>query len=176
MLKIMSRYIGYSKFDTANGPGVRVSIFFSGCSFRCKGCWSATAQNPRIGEPFTEESINMVIEDCSHEGVSGLSILGGEPFENIDAVKQLVETFRKHFGDSKSIWLWSGFYLNEILQDPKKVSLLSLVDVLVDGRFEIEKRDLSLRFRGSSNQSVLDTRMSIQAREPVWWSGIRPEE
>ena len=96
----MTRYIGYSRFDIANGPGIRVSIFLSGCSFKCKGCWSATAQNPRMGEPFTADTIRMVLDDCAQTGIAGLSILGGEPFENTNATKELVQAFRAKFGNS----------------------------------------------------------------------------
>ena len=168
----MSRFLGYSKFDTANGPGVRVSIFFSGCSFRCKGCWSATAQNPRMGEEFTESTIDMVLDDCNHPSVAGLSVLGGEPFENMEAVESLLKAFRNKFGDTKTVWIWTGFYWDEIMQDSDKIRLLQYVDVLVDGRFEISLRDTRLRFRGSSNQSVIDVKKSIKADEIVWWDGI----
>ena len=154
----MTRYIGYSKFDIANGPGIRVSIFLSGCSFKCKGCWSATAQNPRMGDLFTTDTIRMVLDDCAQTGIAGLSILGGEPFESTDA----------------TIWVWSGFYLHEILADSRKIAVLKDVDVLVDGRFILEQRDTSLRFRGSRNQSVLDAPRSAQASEAVWWEGIKP--
>ena len=172
----MSRFLGYSKFDTANGPGVRVSIFFSGCSFRCKGCWSATAQNPRMGEEFTESTVDMVLSDCDHPSVAGLSVLGGEPFENMEAVESLLKAFRDRFGDTKTVWMWTGFYWDEIMQDPAKTRLLQYIDVLVDGRFEISQRDTKLRFRGSSNQSVIDVRKSIKADEIVWWNGIGSEE
>jgi anaerobic ribonucleoside-triphosphate reductase activating protein len=170
----MIRYIGYSRFDIANGPGIRVSIFLSGCSFKCKGCWSATAQNPRMGDPFTTDTIRMVLDDCAQTGVAGLSILGGEPFENIDATRELVRAFRAKFGNTKTIWVWSGFYLHEILADSRKIAVLKYVDVLVDGRFILEQRDTSLRFRGSRNQSVLDAPRSIRASEAVWWEGIKP--
>ena len=172
----MSRFLGYSKFDTANGPGVRVSIFFSGCSFRCKGCWSATAQNPRMGEEFTEDTVEMVLKDCDHPGVAGLSVLGGEPFENMEAVESLLQAFRDKFGNIKTVWMWTGFYWDEIMQDSDKTKLLQYVDVLVDGRFEILQRDISLRFRGSSNQSVIDVKKSLKVNEVVWWDGIGSEE
>lgn len=172
----MSRFLGYSKFDTANGPGVRVSIFFSGCSFRCKGCWSATAQNPRMGEEFTGSTVDMVLSDCDHPSVAGLSVLGGEPFENMEAVENLLKAFRDRFGDTKTVWMWTGFYWDEIMQDPAKTRLLQYIDVLVDGRFEISQKDTRLRFRGSSNQSVIDVKKSIKADEVVWWNGIGTEE
>lgn len=172
----MARYIGYGKFDTANGPGVRTSVFLSGCSFRCEGCWSLTATNPRVGTPFTQDTVNEVLADCSHEAVSGLSVLGGEPFENLDATLPLVRAFRDRFGSRKTIWVWSGYTWENLVSDPEKREVLPYLDVVVDGQFVLALRDTSLRFRGSSNQVVVDVPCSLRAGEVVWWQGIRPGE
>jgi len=129
-----------------------------------------------MGEEFTESTIDMVMSDCNHPSISGLSVLGGEPFENMEAVESLLKAFRSKFGDTKTVWMWTGFYWDEIMQDPEKTRLLQYVDVLVDGRFEILQRDMSLRFRGSSNQSVIDVKKSLRVNEVVWWDGIGSKE
>lgn len=164
----MGNFMQYQKFDTANGEGVRSSIFFSGCSLRCLGCWNPRSWNPRNGQPFTQETINEVLEGLEHQAIDGLSLLGGEPFENLDSTIPLTEQFREKFGNTKTIWSWSGYTFEQILEDEEKVKLLKNLDVLVEGSFVLAERDLSLRFRGSRNQRVLDVQKSLKVQEPVW--------
>lgn len=168
----MSNYMQYQQFDVANGKGVRSSVFFSGCSLRCLGCWNPKSWNPKNGEPFTQQTIDEVLKGLEHEAISGLSILGGEPFENLDGTVALASQFREKFGDSKNIWVWSGYSLSQILEDSEKLELLKLADVLVEGRFVLAQRNLSLQFRGSTNQRVLDVRQTLQSGEGVWLEGI----
>lgn len=162
----------YIQFDSANGFGMRSSIFFSGCSLHCKGCWNPSSWNTRNGEPFTQHTVDMIVDNLAHPAISGLSMLGGEPFENLDGSLPLVKAVRERYGDTKSIWSWSGYYLDEILADPDKKTLLSYLDVLVEGRFILSKRDLSLYYRGSSNQRVLDVPRTLTEGKAVWEEGI----
>lgn len=168
----MGNFMQYQKFDTANGEGVRSSIFFSGCSLRCLGCWNPRSWNPRNGQPFTQETINEVLEGLEHQAIDGLSLLGGEPFENLDSTVPLAEQLRRKFGNTKTIWSWSGYTFEQILEDEEKVKLLKNLDVLVEGPFVLAERDLSLRFRGSRNQRVLDVQKSLKVQEAVWMPGM----
>lgn len=145
-------------FDTANGPGVRVSLFVSGCTLHCPGCFNRVAQNFKHGNPFTSEVFERLIQALEVEGVEGLSILGGDPFEP----KHFIEVARicalvKERLPGKSIWVWTGRTLDEVLiiQSRLIVDALKNVDVLVDGRFVQSLADPNLSYRGSSNQRVL---------------------
>ena len=169
----MSNYMQYERFDTANGEGVRSSVFFSGCSLHCEGCWNPSSWNPRKGEPFTQDVIDKILKDLEHPAISGLSLLGGEPFENLDGAIPLVTQCRNYYGNNKTIWSWSGYTFEQIIADPEKLELLKLIDVLVEGRFVLAKRDTNLQFRGSTNQRVLDVKKSLANRAPVWLDGIK---
>lgn len=162
----LGNYMSYEKFGTANGPGIRSSVFLSGCSFRCPGCWNPSSWSSRNGAPVTDEWIEEAVENLSHESISGLSILGGEPFENLQAATLLAKKTREAYGDGKNIWIWSGYTFEQIMKDPKKFELLKLCDVLVDGRFVLGLRDITLKFRGSLNQRIIDVQNSINSRKP----------
>lgn len=157
----MANYMQYNRFDMANGPGVRSSIFFAGCSFHCQGCWNPSSWNPKNGQEFTQETIKMIIENSAHTAITGLSLLGGEPFQSIDAVLPLSQQFRKNY-PNKNIWAWTGYTWDEIINDPLKKELLDYIDVLVDGQFILNQRDLSLQFRGSRNQRIIDVQKSLK--------------
>lgn len=144
-------YADYKPFTIADGEGFRCSLYVSGCTFKCKGCWNKAAQSFRYGKPYTQELQDRILDDLAQPYVQGLSLLGGEPFENQDIVLNLVQAVRERFGDTKDIWCWTGNTLDEVKDEP----LLSYIDVLVDGQFILEQKDLSLQWRGSSNQRVL---------------------
>ena len=160
-----SRYNKIRKMDISNGPGVRVSIFMQGCTFNCKGCFNPETHDFNSGKEFTEETINRVLELCSKDHISGLSILGGEPLhaKNIDATTALAKAFKEKYPD-KTIWIWSGFLFDRDLQDKE---ILKYIDVLVDGQFKIDEADPTLEWRGSRNQRVIDIKKSLKKGEIV---------
>ena len=167
----------YKPFMFVDGEGVRCSIYVSGCLFACKGCFNRAIQNFRYGTPYTNELEDRIIEDLSHDYVQGLTLLGGEPFLNTEVCLSLVKRVRKEFGHTKDIWSWTGYTFEELLEETDdKLELLSYVDVLVDGRFELEKRDLSLQFRGSSNQRIIDVPQSLVESNVVIWEKCLDKE
>ena len=170
--------------DVANGPGVRVSLFVSGCTHHCPGCFNEEAQNFSYGQPFTRAEEDQIIKALAPVHIKGLSLLGGEPFEpdNQRALLPLLRRAKESYPD-KEIWCYSGYTLDgELLGESRARcectdEMLSLIDVLVDGPFILAQKDLNLRFRGSSNQRILNVPASLAARAPVLWDGdmiIRP--
>lgn len=170
--------------DVANGPGVRVSLFVSGCTHRCPGCFNPEAQDFAYGQPFTQAEEDKILAALSPAHIKGLSLLGGEPLEP-DNQRALLPFLRrvKEAYPQKQIWCYSGYLLDEELWKDSRArcectdQLLSLIDVLVDGPFVEAKKDLNLRFRGSSNQRILNVPASLAAHAPVSWDGdltIRP--
>ena len=152
----------YKPFMFVDGEGVRCSIYVSGCLFNCKGCFNKAIQDFNYEEPYTEELEDKIIEDLANDYVQGLTLLGGEPFLNTGLCTQLVSKVRDKFGDTKDVWSWSGYTFEELLNGtPDKVELLEMIDVLVDGKFILEQRDLTIPFRGSRNQRVIDVKKSL---------------
>ena len=147
----MNNYTEIKCVDFANGSGIRVSIFFSGCNFHCKNCFNSELWDFNYGIPFTEETISKIIELLKLDYIKGLSILGGEPFQNYDAVIKLVKRVKEIY-PNKDIWIWTGYKFDDIPEECKDI--LDLADVIVDGRYEEDKRDLSIAFRGSTNQRI----------------------
>ena len=158
--------------DIANGVGVRVSLFVSGCTHHCKGCFNAEAWDFSYGEPYTSETEDEILRLLAPDYISGLSLLGGEPFEpqNQRVLVGLLRRAKELYPD-KTVWCYSGYTLEEELLQESRArcectdEMLSMIDVLVDGRFVEEKKNLSLRFRGSSNQRVLDLQRTLAAGE-----------
>lgn len=171
-------YADIKKYDIANGVGVRVSLFVSGCRHHCKGCFNSEAWDFSYGKPFTDETIEEIIAAVNKDYIRGLSLLGGEPLDpdNRSEVLRLLQVFRARFPE-KTVWCYSGYFFDtELLPqidagDATLLQLLELVDVLVDGRFVEAQKDLDLRFRGSSNQRILDVPRSLQQRRPVLLPG-----
>ena len=167
-------YADIKKADVANGLGVRVSVFVSGCTHHCKNCFNEEAWDFHYGNEFTQKEIDKVIELMDHSYVAGLSLLGGEPFEHINqqGLLPLVKMVKEKFSD-KNIWCYSGYtFENDIIDRMCKEwketpEFLSYIDVLVDGKFEEDKKDLSLRFRGSSNQRIIDVKKSLKENKTV---------
>ena len=145
--------------DIANGEGVRVSLFVSGCWHRCKGCFNAELWNPDAGEPFTHEVAGKVINLCRPSYISGLSILGGEPLDvdNQKAVTALCNIFKVRF-PHKDIWCYTGWEWDDV----RGLPIMKYIDVLVDGKFVQELADPRLKFRGSSNQRIIDVKKSLE--------------
>ena len=160
----------YKAFNFVDGEGVRNSIYVSGCPFNCRGCYNRIVQNFNYGVPYTEELEQQIIDDLKHDYVQGLTLLGGEPFLNTTVLIPLVKRVREIYGNTKDIWSWSGYYYEELLQDTEdKIELLHLIDILVDGRFDITKKDLTLQFRGSSNQRIIDVPQSLEQKQVILW-------
>ena len=139
--------------DIANGPGIRVSIFVQGCTFNCKNCFNPSTHSFSGGKPFTEKELNILLNLCAVNCISGLSILGGEPLhpKNIDEVTNIAKKFKEKYPD-KTIWLWTGFKYEQI----KDKEILSYLDIIVDGQFEEEHKNIKLLYSGSTNQRVID--------------------
>lgn len=153
------------KYDVANGPGIRTTIFVTGCTHKCPNCFNEEYQDFNFGDPWTRKETDEVIEDLKLDEVKGLTVLGGEPFQNEVDLLQIIRDIKKEV--QKDIWIFSGYTYEEILKDQDKKKLLEECDVLVDGRFVEALKDLSLRFRGSSNQRIIDIKKSLEANEVV---------
>ena len=154
--------MNFSKIDSCdcvNGQGIRTTIFVSGCDLLCRNCFNKEAQNFKAGNLFTSEDFRFLIDSVASPYCSGLSILGGEPMheKNLPTVAEIIGKVREQFGNTKNIWLWSGYTLEELREryDILTDYVLANVDVLVDGRFVEELKDPSLKWRGSSNQRIL---------------------
>lgn len=166
-------YADIRPIDVANGPGVRVSLFVSGCTHHCKECFNPETWDFAYGAPFTQVEADAILKYLEPDYIKGLSLLGGEPFEpeNQSAVLELVRQVRARY-PHKDVWCYSG-YLFEQLRDGKvgehSQALLEQLDVLVDGPFMIEQKELSLRFRGSANQRLIDVPESLRRGEVVLW-------
>ncbi len=159
------RYNTIRKMDISNGPGLRVSIFMQGCHFHCKGCFNEETWDFNGGEEFTDDTINRVLELASADYIVGLSVLGGEPMhpKNIDGTTRLVKAFREKY-PKKNIWIWTGFLFDK---DLKGKEVLNYIDVLVDGTFKIDLFDPTLKWKGSSNQRVIDVKESLKNKKIV---------
>lgn len=185
----MANYANYIFPTMVDGQGVRSAIFFTGCRFRCKGCYNKKIQKFKTGEPFTEEILDRILDDCSQPYCDGLSILGGEPLEpeNRMTVMWLIRLFNERFGPSKTIWLWTGYDYNTLLSwalEPCEegydeiLYILDNVDIIVDGQFKKDEYSKDLAFRGSKNQRIIrsiDTmqllRKDIHAELLLWKDG-----
>ena len=169
-------YATIKNCDIANGPGIRVSLFVSGCTHRCPGCFNEEAWDFSYGEPFTQETIDTIIEMLRPAYIKGLTLLGGEPFEpqNQPAILNLLRQVKSALPD-KTIWAFSGYLFDrDILAGrlgPWEITkeYLQYLDVLVDGPFVQAKKDLTLRFRGSSNQRLIDVPASLKNKCVILW-------
>lgn len=173
-------YASIKRMDVANGPGVRMSLFVSGCTHHCKNCFNREAWDFQYGQPFTQKELDYIVDYVSGEYIAGLSLLGGEPMEpqNQAGILPLLRKM-KEVCPEKSIWCYTGYdYEKDILgrmmkEVPETVELLSYIDVLVDGEYIEELHNLSLRFKGSSNQRIIMVQDSLKSGKIVLWDGIR---
>lgn len=164
------------KYDIANGEGVRVSLFVSGCTHHCPGCFNQDTWDFRYGKEYTSETQKEILSALEPGYISGLSLLGGEPFEpcNQEVLTGLLREVKRRY-PQKDIWCYSGYLFDEELQKESRArckytdEMLSMLDVLVDGRFVEELKDIRLAFRGSSNQRVIDVKKSLEHGEVVLW-------
>lgn len=169
-------YAAIKKHDIANGPGVRVSLFVSGCTHHCGGCFNPETWDFHYGSTYTTETEDELLEALAPDYIRGLSLLGGEPMEPAHqaALLPLLRRFRQRYPE-KTIWCYSGYdFEQDILAGqlgPWEITqeVLSYLDVLVDGEFHQKEKDLTLRFRGSRNQRVIDVPKSLEKDQVVWW-------
>ena len=173
-------YATIKNCDIANGPGVRVSLFVSGCTHRCPGCFNEVAWDFDYGEPFTEEVMDRILDMLRPAYVRGLTLLGGEPFEpqNQGAVVELLRRIKREMPE-KSIWAFSGYLFDRDILSGRlgdTSEYVSYLDVLVDGPFIEAKKNLSLRFRGSENQRLIDVPASLKAGEVILWQDWQGEK
>jgi anaerobic ribonucleoside-triphosphate reductase activating protein len=176
-------YAAIKNCDIANGPGVRVSLFVSGCTHRCKGCFNEVAWDFGYGQPFTQETIDYILSLLAPGYVKGLTLLGGEPFEpeNQAAVVELLRQVKQAYPE-KSVWAFSGYLfdrdmLSGRVGDPAVLrEFLGYLDVLVDGPFVQSQKDLTLRFRGSANQRIIDVPESLRQGTVVLWQDWQGNE
>ena len=166
-------YATIKNCDIANGPGVRVSLFVSGCTHRCPGCFNEVDWDFGYGQPFTEETIEVILGMLRPSYLKGLTLLGGEPFEpqNQPEVVKLLRRIKEELPE-KTIWAFSGYLFEKDMLSGRIGDLneyLSYLDVLVDGPFVQAKKNLSLRFRGSENQRIIDVKASLAAGETILW-------
>ncbi len=173
------KYAQLRAMDVANGEGIRVSLFASGCTHNCKGCFNKEYQNFNYGNEMTFAVVDELISLLKKPQYKGLTLLGGEPFQNLELV-EYIKPIRAYIDEynagllhqkstKKDIWMYSGYTFEQIVEDEKKLELLKLADVLIDGLFEEKLLNLKLKFRGSSNQRVLDVKKSLDANKPVYY-------
>ncbi len=171
-------YANIKWYDVANGPGVRVSLFVSGCRNHCKNCFNPETWDFDYGQPFTEEVEDKILKAMEPDYIKGFTLLGGDPFEpeNCAALVPFMKRMRKFYPE-KSVWCFTGYDYERDLLTGKKgdaetvLKLLRTLDVLVDGRFVEELKDLNLRFRGSSNQRIISVKESLKKDKIVLWDG-----
>lgn len=165
------RYGQIRKYDVANGPGIRTTFFVTGCTANCKSCFNKEYMNPKYGKLWTDEQTNLIIENLKKDEIEGLTILGGEPFESTRDLIEIVGKIREN--TDKSIWIFSGFLFEILINSKQARKLLSLCDVLVDGPFVEELKDLRLKFKGSSNQRTIDIQKSLEKNEVCILDGYK---
>ena len=165
------KYAKIKKCDVSNGPGVRVSLFVSGCNRHCEGCFNEEAWDFEYGDEFTNKEIDEIINFLEPSYISGLSILGGEPLELINqkGIIPLLKKVREVYKDKKNIWLYTGYTYEDILKMPNQEikEILKLIDVLVDGEFKEDLKDPLLYFRGSSNQRIIDVKQTLKNKKVI---------
>lgn len=169
-------YADIKQYDVANGLGIRVSLFVSGCTHHCKNCFNKETWDFQYGNPFTEDEIQKILDYLKPSYVSGLSLLGGEPFEpeNQEGLLPLVRKVKEVYPE-KDIWCYTGYLLDEDIcgkmldHVPETRELLSYIDILIDGPFVEERKNLKIRFRGSDNQRIIDVKKTREAGKIILW-------
>ena len=176
-------YATIKELDVANGTGVRVSLFVSGCTHHCPECFNSEAWDFNYGSEYTEETEEKIMKLLSRGYIEGFSLLGGEPFEpcNQRVLVKLLEKIKKAYPE-KTVWCYTGYLYDEELKKESRARcevtdrMLDMIDVLVDGRFVVEKKNLNLLFRGSSNQRVIDLNKTRENGEVTVWAGLKDEK
>lgn len=162
--------------DVANGPGIRVSLFVSGCTHHCKGCFNEETWDFNFGKPFTDTEIDQIIEYLKPDHIKGFSLLGGEPFEYINqqGLLPLLRRIKATY-PNKDIWCYTGYLFDKDIQDkmmvmwPETREMITYIDYLVDGEFVEAQKNLKLKFKGSSNQRIINVKESFEQKKIVLW-------
>ena len=164
------RYNSIVYNDLSNGEGCRISFFCQGCSIHCEGCFNTSLQPFNGGNEFNDEILDNTLNvfDIYKNGYDGITLIGGEEFDNLDFGIMVASEFKRRFPD-KTIWIYSGYTYEEIIEDKNKIELLKLCDILVDGRFMKELKDPTLKFKGSSNQRIIDVQKTLNKGSVVLW-------
>lgn len=170
-------YAEIKNVDIANGPGVRISLFVSGCPHHCKGCFNEVTWDFTYGKPYTQETINHILELLKPDYIKGITFLGGEPMapSNQESVLNTMRQIKGHY-TNKDIWLYTGYLLDTDIMGkmvdtlPHTREILSYIDVLVDGPFIEEQKNLNLQFKGSENQRIIDMKKTLSSGSIVLWS------
>lgn len=162
------KYNTIRRYDVTNGPGVRTTLFVSGCTHNCKECFNLELQDFNHGKDWTEKTHKEFMSYASKNEVKGISILGGEPLQQImdDSLLNLLKEFKCEMPE-KSIWLWTGDIFEEAIKNPKKLDIIKCCDIIVDGPFILEKKNLKLKYRGSENQRVIDVQKTLNEGNTV---------
>lgn len=172
-------YAGIKKMDVANGPGLRVTLFVSGCTHHCKGCFNKETWDFKYGEAFTEETEQLLLDYLKPDYIAGFTLLGGEPFERVnqEALTPFLKKVRETYPE-KTIWCFTGYNFEKDIKErmmeqwEHTKEMLSYIDILVDGEFKEELKDLNLRFKGSSNQRTIKVKESLEQGKIVFWEGL----
>ena len=165
--------------DIANGEGVRVTLFVQGCLHHCPGCQNPTTWDPNGGRPFTDETLDKIVDLLRPDYIQGLTLTGGDPLlpENREVIKHIIDKVWQTFHSKKDIWMWTGYRWEDLMNSRKDRHILACIDVLVDGPYIESKRDISLPYMGSSNQRVIDCYASLCCKKPVlWWNSNNKKE
>nr|WP_302599817.1 anaerobic ribonucleoside-triphosphate reductase activating protein [uncultured Cellulosilyticum sp.] len=160
-------YAQMRQYDIANGVGIRATLFVSGCTHKCPGCFNEAYQDFKVGNPWREEEEERFMTYVKNENVHGVTILGGEPMEQTmdDSLLHLLKRIKQE--TNHTIWIYSGYTFEQIIEDSKKLALLEQCDVLVDGPFIESLKDICLKFRGSSNQRIINVQASLDAKNVI---------
>ncbi|HBE9553453.1 anaerobic ribonucleoside-triphosphate reductase activating protein [Clostridioides difficile] len=161
------KYAEIRKFDVSNAPGVRTTLFVSGCTHNCKGCFNKDLQDFNYGDIWSNKVEDEILSYIKNDNIVGLNILGGEPLQQTKDDDLINFLKRVKNETNKNIWLWSGYLFEEIIEDVLRREFLDYVDILVDGKFNISKRNISLKYRGSSNQRVIDVQKSLKENQII---------
>lgn len=168
-------YAEIKECDIANGLGVRVSLFVSGCTHHCPGCFNEIAWDFKYGEEFTEETSERILKALAPSHIAGLTLLGGEPMEmsNQEGLLPLLRKMKEMYPD-KNVWCYTGYLLDDLLEGgcvhtDITDELLSYIDILVDGKFMLEKKNIRLKFRGSENQRIIMLKDTLKSKKVVLW-------
>jgi len=165
---IIINYAQLRKYDVSNWAGINSTIFFSGCTFNCHNCFNKEVQDFNYGKPYTKEVEDLFISYIKDKHVNGACLLGGEPFQqDLDIILNLVKRIKQE--TEKPIYIWTGYSWNDLIKDAKKLEILQYVDIVVDGKFEEDKKDVSLKHKGSWNQREIDVKKSLDDNKVILW-------
>ena len=169
------RYAGIDKYEYNNGIGIGVTLFTQFCSHQCLGCHNPETWDKEGGEPFTKDVYEDLLDTLADDQITRLTLSGGDPLDSLNLSCFVASNFKKRF-PNKQLWVYTGYTFEHILENPKYNQIIDLCDILVDGEFDINKKDLSLAFRGSANQRIIDVKKSLAQNNVVLWKGTENEQ